>query len=203
MRDYYNVVRKHWRVYLATLLTVLIGTAIYSFVTPPIFTASATLNIKSYSPLLPGTALEDTLRQQTREQDYFSTQVQLLTSLPVADRALSEDGLDKKLLAYLGEDLLASPSQRDANGQVTSQDGGSTLFQKKDDHYEHPIALLEAYRNLIKVDELRKTTLVKVIVSTTSAEFSAQIANAHTRAFIQLVGADRRQSTIEDRKSVV
>ena len=195
LQDYFKIFLSYRWLICSVSFIVLVCAALYSFLATPMYTAEAKLKIGTYSPLLPAANMEDILRQQTKEQDYLQTQIELLTSLSLADKVLTESGIEQELKGYFGrktsffsilEPLKALFSPGTKKQKALSSD------------YHHPLESLQSYLRLLGIVPVRKTSLVKVSVTTADPELSAKIANAHSQAFIDYIRAERQQSALEN-----
>lgn len=196
LQSYVRLLLKHRFLILACSVFVFVSSVLYSFLATPKYTATATVRISTYAPLLPGSGAENTLLQQSREQDYFNTLVDQLKSLSLADRVLGNEDMRQNVQNYLERKTSFLQSLRSL---VTFDRAGKD--EKKatlDANYKHPVALLNAYLRLINVAPVKKTTLVKVSALSSIPRLSAQIANNHAQAFIDLVRVDRQRSTLDN-----
>ncbi len=187
-----------WFIALVTFIGLFLASA-YAFFATPKFTAEATLKIGTYAPLLPGAGLEDTMRQQTREQDYLNTQVSLLSGLSLADKVYSDPDLNLPLTEYFSRQTglfgFLKPFKEHLFGTVEETDNSLDAVEQS---YENPINRLKGYLNIVDIQAIRKTALVKISATTSSAELSASVANTHAQGFIDLIREDRQNSTLEN-----
>jgi polysaccharide biosynthesis transport protein len=194
LHKYFRILLNHRKLITTVTLVILTLSTIYSFLATPLYTAETELSIGSYSPTLYGAGLEDTMARQTEKQDYLETQFKLLTRLTLADRVLSDSQSGEKIKSYLGE---SRGIKNFIMGLIyslmpSSDEGlkGST----RDVTYNHPIGLLNSYLSIIKIEPVKRTFLVKVKVVTANPSLSAEIANLHSRHFIELA-RDEKQKT--------
>lgn len=187
-----------WFIGLVSVLGLFLAAA-YAFFATPQFTAEATLKIGTYAPLLNGAGIEDSMRQQTREQDYLNTQVSLLSSLSLADKVYSEPGIQQKLSEYFSRQTglfgFLKPFRERLFGSGNEKKLDVETLEKS---YENPIDKLKSYLNIVSIQSIRKTALVNVSVTTSDPQLSARVANTHAQGFIDLMREDRQQSTLEN-----
>lgn len=184
------------RALMITLLTLgcaLAGLTVCMLSTP-LYTASATLEIRGYEPVLAGAPTENLYGLDTRKLDYIKTTIAKLTRLGIADRVLSEDGLMEKLKNYFNSGDSFSITGEIRNLMVAY---GLLDSPKKDEfdmesHYVHPIGFLAKYLGLIDVAPVRDTSLVTLSATTSSPSLSQAIANAHARIFIDDLRRERQ-----------
>jgi len=197
LRDYFQLAIKYRWLIGTTAAVALALTVIYSFLATPLFTATATVKIGTYAPLLPTASVEGALSSETREQDYLNTQVQLLSSLTLAEKVLSDSLVGPDLQAYLNRSSglfsFISPFKKSASSVDANID--SSLV---DANYSFPIPTLERYVGMVNVSRIRNTTLVRLAVTTADPQLSARIANKHAEAFIDLTRSDRQKSSLEN-----
>ncbi|MCC6953582.1 MAG: polysaccharide biosynthesis tyrosine autokinase [Deltaproteobacteria bacterium] len=196
--DYARLIFKH-RYLIASIVFVIVGvTAAYSLRAPAKYTATATLKIGTYFPLLPGRGIEDELQSQTREQDYFNTQVDQLASLTLANRVLLKPGLAGALGAYnrrnpegLATWMEVAKGKPRPEGLVSPEEANRS---EADEHYDYSLDFLQSYQDRIQINDVKKTALVKISAVTSNPRFSALLANTHAQAFIELSREELRQS---------
>lgn len=191
LRDYLRVLFRHKWMIFATATLIVAATALYSFLSTPLYTAHATLEIKTYMPRLQSTSIETNYSEETRQGEYLNTQIARINSLSVADKALNDEQLRSRLLTYFNS-LQAQRSETVRGGVAESKE------EEVIRTYDNPVELLRQYMSLIGVEQVKKTSLVKVEATTTDPEISALVAQKHVQAFVALVRDERQSSTMED-----
>lgn len=199
LREYLRIISKsRWVIFITTLVVVVL-TSLYSFLATPMFTATSTVEIGTYEPLLPNANVENNINQQTREASYVNTQIARIASLTVADKAFSQGELAQKVRDYFsrasGIFSVFTPVWKRVVPEHKITSKGKEEPAKS---YEHDVTLLRKYVGLLSVEGVKKTSLVKIAVASADPELSAEIANAHAQAFIDLVRSERQNSTIDD-----
>ncbi len=170
LTEYPLLVLKHWPIVLVMLI-IGVGAAMYQTSrTPRLYRSSAMLNIGTYVPPLEG-PISASLREQTSKQNYQNTQIRLLKSITLANKVLEEN---EEILRFLDR---------------TTYDNRQGIEKKP----EIPVQTLQRYLGLVTFQSIPRTDLVMIYATTTSSVMSAEIANAHSDAFISLV-KERRQS---------
>ncbi|HQH28052.1 MAG TPA: GumC family protein, partial [Oligoflexia bacterium] len=197
LHDYIELlITYRWPV-ASVILTVLFGTLLYNLLATPLYTSEAKLKISLYSPVLPGARLEDALRQQTRENEYFQTETELASSLTLAERVLSSPEIEADVRAYLrrrtGLFSVFAPFLR-----LLRKDKGQETAPASPGGYSFPVNLLQAYLGLVQVQPVRKTSLVTISVTTADPVLSAKIANRHSESFIELSREERQRAVLEN-----
>jgi polysaccharide biosynthesis transport protein len=190
-RDYWKMVVKRWRLIILTFLVVFSLGAFITFRTTPLYTATTTLLIETQN--LPATGLGEGV---TRTDDYFQTQLALLKSRALAARVIQDLGLERNpsfrvpsqpldqlrywltgsiesLLTRAFDFLKVTPEQT----QVSPPTRGPTSGVRP--------GSISRYLQLLSLEPVLKTQLVKVSFSTIDPSFSEELANAHAAAFIR------------------
>lgn len=183
LRQYYQIFFKYRFVIAGMALAGAILSLVYAFLTTPQYTAESKIKISTYEPVLSATKIEDVLQQKSRESGYLETQVQEITSFSLADRVLQDKSL---------RDLIFQ--EQDSRHGIFSFIFGSEDRAKKKEFvtgYTSPISEIKYYIDLIKVNPVRRTSLVSILATTDKPDLSAKIANAHASAYIDWVRTAR------------
>ena len=196
-KEYFRIALVHRRLIGATSLILFVLTLIYSYTTTPLYTAEADISISAYAPTVQGTKLEDSIAKQTEKLDYLETQIKMISRLTLADKMLSDPDVGPKIKAYLTR-------QKGLSGIISAIFGsGKQKISNPDDSdnqgtYKHPIGLLKSYVNMVVVTPIKKTFLVKISVTTSNPELSAEIANTHAKNFIELAKEDKQRTALNN-----
>jgi capsular exopolysaccharide synthesis family protein len=196
VREYFRVAKKYrWLIVLVSIVFFIL-TALYSFLATPLYVASATVEIGTYLPLLPTASVEAQVSQQTQSSGYLSTQIARIKSLTVADRALNDKPLAEAINTYFSraDGLFSEPKQLPLAASTPNNSSSEILGGE----YKHSVDTLKQYLSLINVEQVKKTSLVEISATSADKQLSALVANAHARAFIELVRSERQNSTMED-----
>ena len=126
----------------------------------PVYTASATLLIKERSPEILDIRKVLSESLGTDAHDYYETQYEILRSRHLATQIVVEQHLQDYPVFYDAETETRTEEHRQAQ-------------------------LVEAYLEVLSVEPIAKTHLVRVKISTPDPELSAQLANAHVATYIQ------------------
>jgi polysaccharide biosynthesis transport protein len=195
LQNYLRILFKYR--YLIFLFSVLgiVSAILYSVLATPMYTAEFSLRIGMYNPVLPSAEGERQFLRQSAEQDYLNTQIEMLTSLTLADRVLSDEELGPELVQRLqshpGFISRLQTQFKELVGAETESDG------QGDQAYMHELSMLKSYLRLVHVTPVRKTSLVRVSAITSDPKLSQKIANTHAKEFIEFVRSQRQQKTIE------
>ena len=186
LRDYWRVVRKHQGLILVFFLCVFFATALFVLTATPIYTAETTVLIERKAPQTLNIEGALTESQVPDEYDYYRTQYEILKSRGLAARVVQGEGLasngvftgegdQKGLLA----NLWARAKARMLRFLSSASDTSSDTAPEIDPH------VVDAYLDMLEVKPIPRTRLVKVAFSTPDRELSAQVVNAHVKAYIQ------------------
>jgi succinoglycan biosynthesis transport protein ExoP len=186
------IVQYRWMI-LGIALLIIGLTGLKVRVGDETYQATATLNIGIFNPVFQGER-ESGLIEETREFNYINTQLQLLKSLPLADRALASPEIRRALREELNLDLSLDGS----NQAFDDQNGTASTALAGDHRYQNSPRALKRYLSILSVSLVRKTSLIEITATTHSPELSALIANTHAEKFIQHVRSERQKATIEN-----
>ncbi len=195
LQEMLDIVLHQWRgIAAATLIALALG-LLYILVATRMYGATATLDFPGYSPMLSGSEIESALSQRTKDQKYLSTQLAKLEHLSVADQVLSDPDTEERVRAYL---------DKHSGGMVSTLLvplrwilGSGNDRQPQEKHYKHDREFLHEYLKLIDVSPVYGTSLVDVTATTADPELSQELANRHSRGFIQFLRDERRQNLID------
>ena len=196
LENYLRILLVHRKLILTVAITILVLTAIHSYTATPLYTAETDISIGSYSPTVQGTRFEDSLAKQTEKQDYLETQIKLISRLTLADKILSDPEVGEKIKEYLNRKSGSSNIISSIFKVFSSDKVGEEKIPAGT--YENPIGLLKAYLTLVKIDPVKRTSLVKISSTTSNPELSALVANAHARNFIEITKEDKQRTALNN-----
>lgn len=91
LSHYWNIIYKRWKIALAILLVVMVGTFLASYFSTPLYKAAVSIQIERENPNQ--LTVEDLFGIQASDQEFMQTQYYLLKSLGLADRTIKEHNL--------------------------------------------------------------------------------------------------------------
>jgi len=91
LSHYWNVVYKRWKIALAILLVVMIGTFLASYFSTPLYRSTVMIQIERENPNQ--LTVEDLFGIQVSDQEFMQTQFYLLKSRGLADRTIRDHNL--------------------------------------------------------------------------------------------------------------
>lgn len=178
--EHLKVINKYRNLILATTLFSIIVGLVYSFTATPQYSAYSTVQIENYQPILMGGNLEELMSKNTNDQKYIETKIEELTSLSVADMVLN----DQKIFNLIKED-----SER--KSLLSFLNFGDSTKKESASRYKHSIKYLKSYIDKVKVEPLRKTSLIELHIIDSNPENAAYMANAHAESYINWVRDNR------------
>jgi len=187
---YWITLRKHRWLILAITAAFMVIVAIRVSLAVPLYTAQATLLLRSDTPQL----LEN--RSQPNNQsyeysdgsDFVKTQVEILRSRTLAAHVVQDEGLANDP-AFTGKTsksrehgTLTSAFKHWLAGSFGSKPAKPVPATRQPD----PIAgLVGAYLGSFQIKPILDTDMVNIIFTTTNPQLSARLANAHAHAYIR------------------
>lgn len=183
LREYIRIIYKYRLVTISLAIGCAILATVYAFLATPQYTAESKISISTYMPVYTSSKIDDVLQETSRDRSYLETQLKELTSMTLADRVLMEDQLRTKLF----------PKKAEESWFISLFSSNSNKKEELDAvaGYRHPISQINKYLDSISVKPQRGTTLVSIYANSDNAVLSAQLANAHARAYIDQVRASR------------
>lgn len=175
LAEYLGMVRRHWRLVAAFLVTAVTASVIHYSITPKEYQARAVLKIERRSLASPMVG-EQNIWMDYFNQEFYPTQYELLQSRGLAERVVRNLDLpnDSKL-----NPAAALRRAREARPPSAEEDE-ATLGH-----------LAEGLRGGLAVEPVRNTQLVALLYRSPSPELAARIANGFAEAFIDLGIEDR------------
>ena len=180
---YWNGVRRRKWLILALTAAASVIAAVYALSITPIYLASTTILIESQPANV--ISIEEVYEFDTRSQQYFETQAEIVYSRPLAEMVIvvlnlfdepefsaseksTESGLDWR--SWLPFDLA---------GQTIASSTGPME------------AAIKAYYARLSVRPIRGTQLVRVEFESEQPALAARVANAHAQAYIRSMLSER------------
>jgi polysaccharide biosynthesis transport protein len=191
IHDLLRLLFSYWRLIAFTLAcSVLIG-VIYCLFATRMYSATTTIEIAGYAPLLPGAEVESSYSQQTKDQNYMKTQVAKLVRLSVANEVLGHDNLGSEVEDYFDD-------RRSWIGSLvrwtTSWFRSRSRDNKAIERYDYEESFLHQYLDLIDIEPIYATSLVEVSATTADPKLSQKIADTHAEGFINYIREERHRN---------
>lgn len=169
LRHFVTVVgRRKWTILGLALLASIIAAAI-TFLIDPVYRASAILLIESQEQNV--VSIPDVYGADTKTQQYYETQFEILKSRPLAEKVV----LRLNLLAH--PEFILKPMFWEPWLQQLNIKSARSV---------NPVeAAINRYEKALDVTPTPKTQLVKVSFESHDPTLAAAVANAHARAYIE------------------
>lgn len=178
------ILRRRWLVVAVATVLALAGAAVAITTLQPRWRASATVVLHLSGPQLFDKVKGVTEDNETRlfaYKEYYQTQREIIGSRAVAERALGELGLAQDPV-FLGVDDIGSEPERLARAAEVDP--------------------IERLRQLVFVEEVRGSRVLKISADYPDPQVAADIANAVARAYLDYVLAARARTGDAARENV-
>jgi polysaccharide biosynthesis transport protein len=180
---YWNGVRRRkWPILAFTAAASLVA-ALYSLSITPIFLASTTILIESQPANV--ISIEEVYELDSRSQQYFATQVEILGSRPLAEMVI-------ETLNLVDEPEFAASENNPGSRQIWRSWLLLDLAGPSTSNSLGPLpGAIKAYDARLSVEPIRDTQLVRVYFESAQPELAARVANAHAQAYIRRMLTER------------
>jgi capsular exopolysaccharide synthesis family protein len=91
LSHYWNIIYKRWKIALAILIVVMVGTFLASYFSKPLYRSSVSIQIERENPNQ--LTVEDLFGIEASDQEFMQTQYYLLKSKGLADRTIKDHNL--------------------------------------------------------------------------------------------------------------
>jgi polysaccharide biosynthesis transport protein len=195
--DCCRVIRKHliliailcFGTVLAATLTILLMT--------PIYTAETTLLIERTTPQV--LSIKEVVSEPLGpdEYDFYKTQYEILKSRMLAARVIREQDLEtNRVFTGEGREIwLVTKLWGDAKRWATQQQWARPFFTRVLDTGEEQSlgiepgliddSMVDRYMQMLEIQPVQRTRLVKIVFKTPDPQLSAHLANAHAQTYIR------------------
>ena len=192
--EYISILKKHLPLMLTCGALGFLVAAIYCFVTPSLYTATTTLEIRGYAPVLANVQSETLFGNDTRKIEYAKTTVAKLNLEGLADEVLSKNTLAGAILAYFDNRKSWFNKVMRWIRDPAETNSAPSMINTDDSHFFHKPNIIRKYLELITINPIHETNLVEVVVTTADPRLSQRIANAHATGFIDHLQHERQES---------
>lgn len=172
LRHYWNIVKRRKWAIGAFAIGVAIAAAVIVSNIDPIYRASATVMIEAQEPNV--VSIQDIYAADTKSQEYYQTQFEILKSRPLAEKVAARLDLLQQP-EYL-------PQPKPVWQNLLTQWLPKSETKKKSDPFA---ALVNRYETLLTITPIPKTQLVTVSYDAKDPALASAVANAHAQAFIE------------------
>lgn len=171
-----TVSRRKWAI-LSLAFVVTLLTAVIVFAMTPIYSATALVHIQPEQANV--ISIEEIYGVDTRRQDYYNTQAEIMKSRPIAAKVIQAVGAPLEL-APSGLDRLAFDWRSLLPFSAPEPPSGSIEFDLRE-------ADIDDYLGGLWIQAVRGTQLVEVSYASSDPRQAAAYANAHSAAYIESV----------------
>jgi succinoglycan biosynthesis transport protein ExoP len=193
LNHYMKLIKKHSSFIITSGCLSAAIAALYCLLTPALYTADTTIEIKGYAPILATSQTETLFGNDTRKIEYQKTTIAKLKLEGLADRVLSKNNLAEELEEYW-------ESRRSFLSKWTGQllhpfrgTAKAESLRSSDPLFLMKPSVLNKYLNLIDIAPIHETNLVSIQVTTALPELSQRLANAHAVGFTELLQRERQE----------
>jgi len=190
--DFWRVLRTRRRLIIVFFLAVVITVAVGTFLMTPIYTSEVTLLIEEKVPQVMDIRQVVSETVGTERHDYYATQAEVLRSAALAAQVIQEQQLERNKI-FTGEEksgIIASIKQwlktaTPVKGFLSSLRGSSDKTKISDPTVTLGRLTAIYLKNYLEIKPVENTHLIKIVLSSPDPDLSAQLANAHARAYIE------------------
>jgi succinoglycan biosynthesis transport protein ExoP len=193
LQEYWNTLRKRAPFIALCTAGCVMFAFLYCLATPPTYTASTTIELRGYEPILSTIQSENLFVTDTRKIEYQKTTVAKLKLAGLADQVLSQNNLANELHEYWNAPQ--SPLFRSIN--LRSQLAPAEAASESGDpgfHFVHSPDDIRKYLALIDIAPVHETNLVYIRASTSVPALSQELANTHALQFIEHLRRERQDA---------
>lgn len=190
---YIRLARKHLSLIISTACVTTGAAVLYCMFTPSLYTATTTIEIKGYAPILATSQTETLFGNDTRKIEYQKTTIAKLKLEGLADQVLAKHGLAEDLELYWSErrsmlgkliHTVLKPLTAAASAPSTRSSDGLFIMNP---------AVVNKYLGLIEIAPIHETNLVSIEATTAQPALSQRLANAHALGFIDHLQRERQE----------
>lgn len=162
LSHYWNVIYKRWKIALAILLVVMVGTFLASYFSTPLYKSSVSIQIERENPNQ--LTVEDLFGIEASDQEFMQTQYYLLKSRGLAERTIKDHSLLSDPEFYPAGIAGKTPAEID---QIRTSMAGGMLGN-------------------IMVDPVKSTNIVDVSYVATSPKLAQKVAEGIADSYMRM-----------------
>lgn len=195
LHDFLTVLRKR-RKLIAFIFLGALGTAwVYCLFSPKLYTATSSLEIRGYAPVITSATVENAYSLDTRKLEYQKTTIAKLKRIGTAEAVLENTQFADQIRHYLTNNKGILPSLITTVKEFLGM--GSKEVQEVTDEGDidkKKGAFVRKYLSLLEISPVHETSLVEIAATTSDPELSRRIANEHAKGFIERVQNERKDT---------
>lgn len=191
LSEYYYILRKHRWTVIASLITMITLTMLFTFLMKPVYRASATLAIEKEDSTSPLTGERLDYESYMSQSLTFNTHFKLIKSRHVMETVIRDLKLDQAEDDEIEVGLI--------KGMITQLKKNIKLILGKEDEIlsqeERMAGLAEKLADKIEIEQIRDTRLLKVNVEDHDPVAARNIANSLAKAYLRFNIDNRLKSS--------
>ncbi|UOG92053.1 MAG: polysaccharide biosynthesis tyrosine autokinase [Candidatus Thiothrix sulfatifontis] len=189
LRQLWSVIRRRRAVIFTLFILITLITLIFTLSITPIYRAGVTMEINQEEQRLLDydVAANDSQRSSVNSKDFYQTHYELLKSRSLADRVISNMGIEDKLRGT--QEQLAKPFYADWLEAFSTEETAQDAAEVKG---ERPLA--DKFLANVTISPVKNSKIVNIQYDDASPEFAANAANAIAQNYINM-NLERRAGT--------
>ena len=193
--DRLGIVYKHRRIALSVFFLIMVGAAVHTYTTVPVYRAQARVLIEAERPALDGLGEGEPVYYDDVEA-YFETQLRILEGRGLAQRVVARMGLTRpdeitgrtpppsgfSAVVVAAREALNVPLTWIMGSSASSEEQPSG--QAEQSATERQSSLVRALLGQMEVRAVRDTRLIDILFDSTDPQFAAEAANAIAEEYV-------------------
>ncbi len=180
LKDYIRIIRKRRWIILTFFIIVVVSVTISSFLSSPVYKATARILIERETPNV--LSFQEVLALDTSDSDYYQTQYTILKSRTLAKDVLASVGLLEQTLQ--AQTSRFSPRAM-LNGLLTLLGLREPLSAEAEKRLQEEFAITQFLNTTIDIEPIKGSRLVDVSAFSTDPAMAAQLANTLVELYIK------------------
>jgi capsular exopolysaccharide synthesis family protein len=193
LTHYLKLITKHASLIITSGCICAGLAALYCLLTPALYTANTTIEIKGYAPILATSQTETLFGNDTRKIEYQKTTIAKLKLGGLADRVLSKSNLAEELEDYWESRRSLFSTWMGKLFHPLRGTAKAESFRSEDPLFLIKPTILKRYLSMIDIAPIHETNLVSIQAITALPELSQRLANAHAVGFTELLQRERQE----------
>lgn len=194
LHDFLTVLRKR-RKLIAFLFLGALGTAwVYCLLSPKLYTATSSLEIKGYAPVITSATVENAYSLDTRKLEYQKTTIAKLKRVGTAEAVLENTQFADEVRRYLSDNKGVVGSLLSGAKNLIGLNSTPVQEVETEDPDKKKGAFVRKYLSLLEISPVHETSLVEISATTADPDLSRKIANEHAKGFIERVQNERKDT---------
>ena len=179
LKDYIRIIRKRRWIILTFFIIVVVSVTISSFLSSPVYKATARILIERETPNV--LSFQEVLALDTSDSDYYQTQYTILKSRTLAKDVLASVGLLETVQAQTSRLSFRGL----LNGLLTLLGLREPLSAEAEKRLQEEFAITQFLNTTIDIEPIKGSRLVDVSAFSTDPAMAAQLANTLVELYIK------------------